>query len=178
MRSGGIRRSERQVWMRADHEELLAKNPALLARIFWHLARKYSDTAAGEAPVLPVFILSAGLLFHRETVEKIHRMNFDSQFLKVVAERPDLIGGLQARVESSARPALLALQLGVAAGLLQRDGGKGFPTFRALGAADLPPALRDGDSSLGAMILAGKRLGAWFALEPFETIQRQLTVEF
>ncbi|ASP80484.1 three component ABC system middle component [Sinorhizobium meliloti] len=164
--------------MKADHEELLVRNPALLARIFWHLARKYSDTAAGEAPALPVFILSAGLLFHRETVEKIHRMNFESQFLKVVVDRPDLIGGLQSRIESSARPALLALQLGVAAGLLQRDGGGGFPTFRALGAADLPPALRDNDSPLGAMILAGKRLGAWFALEPFETVKRQLTVEF
>ncbi|NWJ22653.1 three component ABC system middle component [Rhizobium sp. RM] len=164
--------------MRTDHEELLAKNPALLVRVFWHIARKYGDAAGGRSPALPVFLVSAGILFHRESVEKIHRMNFESQFLKVVAERPDLIAGLQTRIETSSRKALIALQLGVATRLLQRDGGEGFPTFRALGSSDLPPALRDNGSSLGAMILAGKRLGAWFALESFEGIQRQLMVEF
>jgi hypothetical protein len=163
--------------MKDNHEELLARNPALLSRCFWYLTRKYSETAGGRAPSLPVFLMSSGLLFHRETVEKIYRMNFDSRFLKVVAERPDLVGGLQGRVEAAFGASLKALQLGVATGLLQRDGGVGFPTFRALGGADLPPALRDA-SSLGEMILAAKRLGAWFALEPFEVIQRQLVVEF
>jgi hypothetical protein len=163
--------------VRDDHEELLARNPALLGRCFWHLARKYGDTAEGKAPGLPVFLVSAGLLFHRETVDKVHRMNFDSRFLKVVAERPDLLGGLQSRVEAAFGASLTALQLAVAAELLQRDGGRGFPTFRALGGADLPGALRD-PSSAGEMIAAAKRLGAWFALDPFEVIQRQLVLEF
>lgn len=104
-------------------------------------------------------------------------MNFDSRFLKVVAERPDLLGGLQSRVAGAFGASLKALQLGVAAGLFQRDGGEGFPTFRALGGADLPAALRDA-SHLGEMIATAKRLGAWFALEPFEIIQRQLVIEF
>jgi hypothetical protein len=163
--------------VRNDHEELLARNPALLSRCFWYLARKYGETAGGKAPKLPVFIVSAGLLFHRDTIDKIYRMNFDSRFLKVVAERPDLLGGLQSRVEGAFGASLAALQLGVAVGLLQRDGGKGFPTFRALGGADLPIALRD-PNNLEEMIAAAKRLGAWFALEPFEVIQRQLVIEF
>ncbi|MDB5579927.1 MAG: hypothetical protein JWR80_5103 [Bradyrhizobium sp.] len=162
--------------MRDDHEELLARNPALLGRCFWYLARKFGETAEGRAPCLPVFLVSAGLLFHRDTVDKIHRMNFDSRFLKMVAERPDLLGGLQLRVEGAYGTSLSALQLGVAAGLFQRDGGRGFPAFRALGGADLPVALRD--VSLGEMIGAAKRLGAWFALERFEVIQRQLVIEF
>ncbi|WP_247830659.1 three component ABC system middle component [Bradyrhizobium sp. 200] len=162
--------------MRDDHEELLARNPALLSRCFWHLARKYGETAEGRAPGLPIFLVSAGLLFHRDTVDKIHRMNFDSRFLKVVAERPDLIGGLQSRVEGAFSASLSALQVGVTAGLFQRDGGKGFPAFRALGGVDLPVALRD--ASLAEMIAAARRLGAWFALEPFEVIQRQLVIEF
>jgi hypothetical protein len=103
-------------------------------------------------------------------------MNFDSRFLKVVAERPDLLGGLQSRMENSLSASLNALQLGVTAGLFQRDGGKGFPAFRALGGVDLPVALRDTSSS--EMIGAARRLGAWFALEPFEVIQRQLVIEF
>lgn len=163
--------------MRDDHEELLVRNPALLTRCFWYLARRYSETAGGRAPSLPVFLIGAGLLFHRDTVEKIHRMNFDSRFIKVLAERPDLLGGLQSRVEGAFGASLKALQLGVAVGLLQRDGGEGFPTFRALGAADLPTALRDA-SHLAEMIAAAKRLGVWFALEPFEVIQRQLVIEF
>jgi hypothetical protein len=162
--------------VRDDHEELLARNPALLSRCFWHLARKYGETADGRAPHLPIFPVSAGLLFHRDTVDKIHRMNFDSRFLKVVAERPDLLGGLQSPVEGAFSASLNALQLGVAAGLFQRDGGKGFPTFRALGGADLPIALRD--ASAGEIIAAARRLGAWFALEPFKVIQRQLVIEF
>ncbi|MBB3264075.1 hypothetical protein FHW79_001690 [Azospirillum sp. OGB3] len=164
--------------MRDDHEELIARNPALLARLYWHLAQKYSETAKGGSPILPVFLVGTGLLFHRETVEKIYRMKFDSRFLKVVVERPDLIAGLQARIEGASPAALCGLQLGVSSGLLQRDGGEGFPTFRAVGGTDLPIALREANSSLGPMIAAAKRLGAWFALEPFETIQRQLSLEF
>ncbi|MEH2469201.1 hypothetical protein V1281_001545 [Nitrobacteraceae bacterium AZCC 2161] len=163
--------------MKGDHEELLMRNPALLARCFWYLARKYAETADGKAPNLPMFITGAGLLLHRDTVEKIHRMNFDSRFLKVVAERPDLLGGLQSRVENSFEPSLRALQLGTSSGILQRDGGQGFPTFRAVGGADLPVPLRDA-SSLVEMIAAAKRLGSWFALEPFEMIRRQLVLEF
>lgn len=162
--------------MRNDHEELLAHNPMLLGSCFWHLARMYSEYAEGKAPPLPVFVTSAGLLFHRATVKKIHRMQFDSRFIKVVAERPDLLGGLQGRVESSFGASLKALQLGVASGLLQRDGGEGFPTFRALGGGDLPRPLREERSD--DIIAAAKRLGAWFAVEPFEVIQRQLVLEF
>ena len=80
-------------------------------------------------------------------------------------------------MEGAFSASLIALQLGVAAKLLQRDGGSGFPTFRAIGGADLPVALRDPSSS-GEMIAAAKRLGAWFALDPLEVIQRQLVLEF
>ncbi|MET4257543.1 hypothetical protein ABIC09_002484 [Bradyrhizobium sp. S3.12.5] len=163
--------------MRDDHEELLARNPALLSRCFWHLARRFGETAAGKSPGLPIFVVGAGLLFHQDTVEKIHRMNFDSRFLKMIAERPDLLGGLQSRIEQAYVASLKALQLGVAAGIFQRDGGGGFPTFRALGGGDLPPPLRNPSGS-SDMIAAARRLGAWFALEPFEVIQRQLGIEF
>src|SRR4051794_35723742 len=97
--SGGTRSFPKEAFVRDDHEELLIRNPALLARCFWYLARWYAETADGRAPNLPMFFTGAGLLLHRDTVEKIYRMNFDSRFLKVVAERPDLLGGLQSRVE-------------------------------------------------------------------------------
>lgn len=176
MRFGGTQHSKKELFVRDDHEELLARNPALLCRCFWYMARRYGEVAEGKAPSLPMFPVCAGLLFHHGTVEKVYRMNFDSRFLKVVTERPDLLGGLQLRVEAAFAVSLKALQLGVTTGLFQRDGGEGFPTFRAAGGADLPVPLR-GASRLGEMISAAKRLGAWFALEPFEVIQRQLAIE-
>ncbi len=164
--------------MKDNHEELLAKNPMLLARAFWHIARKYGEVADGVAPTLPVFLVSAGLLLHRETVEKIYRMNFESRFLKVAVERPDLLAGLQGRIEANAIHALRGLQLGVSSELLQRDGGEGFPSFRAIGSSDLPWPLRDPESLTNPIMSAAKRLGSWFGVEPLDSVQRQLIVEF
>jgi len=162
--------------MRIDHEEILARNPVLLARCFWHFAHRYGAAAEGQPPSLPLFVITAGIMLHEESVAKIHRMNFDSSLLKVVVERPDLLAGLQRRLEAALKPTLQALQLAVSADLLQREGGDGLPTFRAVG-ANLPVPLRDAPHQ-GEMANAAKRLGAWFAREPLVAIQRQLAVEF
>jgi len=162
--------------MRLDHEEILARNPVLLARCFWYLSKHFGVVAEGRAPSLPLFIIAAAILFHGESVEKIHRMNFDSGLLKVVTERPDLLAGLQRRLEAAYVPTLQALQLAVVADLLQREGGEGLPTFRAVG-SNLPVPLRDA-SRHAEMASAAKRLGNWFAAEPLTVIRRQLAVEF
>ena len=88
--------------MKIDHEELLARNPALMASAFWHVAQRHAGKAHGAPPILPIFVVSAALLLHRATVDKVHGMNFDSGFLKAVVERPDLLAGLQRRVEAHA----------------------------------------------------------------------------
>ena len=162
--------------MRADHEEVLANNPVLLARSFWHLSHRYGAAAEGRAPPLPLFALAAAVMLHRESVEKIHRMSFDSSLLKVVVERPDLLAGLQRRLEAALYPALQALQLAVGSGLMIREGGDSLPTFRAVG-TNLPVPLRDPPRH-GEIANAAKRLGVWFAREPLVVIQSQLAVEF
>lgn len=164
--------------MRIDHEELLLRNPALTASAFWHLARRYSDHSKGAAPPLPVFIAATGMLFHRATIDKIHSMRFDSGLLKAVVERPDLLAGLQGRIESHADSALAALQVGAAAGILKREGGDGFPRFRALGGLDLPSPIKDFEPPVSIIIATAKRLGVWFAQEDFSTACRQLNIEF
>src|SRR6266404_6878809 len=85
--------------MRVDHEEILLRNPALGACAFWHLSRAFSEYGFGRAPELPYFVLAAGMIFHRGTVDKIHRMQFDSGILKAVSERPDIVTGLQRRMQ-------------------------------------------------------------------------------
>lgn len=164
--------------MKIDHEELLARNPALVARAFWHVAHRHAGAAQGEPPILPVFVVSAAMLLHRATVTKIRAMQFDSGMLKAVVDEPDLLAGLQGRVEAHVDTALKALQVGGASGLLVREGGDGFPRFRATGGNGLPPAIRDLDPPVSHVLSAAKRLGTWFGMDGFEAARRQLNIEF
>lgn len=163
--------------MRADHEEVLLRNPALGACAFWHLSRMFSEYGSGRAPELPYFLIAAGMIFHLGTLEKVRRMQFDSGILKAVSDRPDIVAGLQGRIEEYSLLALKALQVGTAAGILQREGGQGFPSFRATG-ADLPKPIRDGEASVPDIFSCAKRLGAWFAAEKITLLQKQLNIEF
>jgi hypothetical protein len=163
--------------MRVDHEEVLLRNPALGACAFWHLSRAFSEYGLGRSPELPYFLLAAGMIFHRDTVEKIHRMQFDSGLLKAVSEKPDIGIGLQRRVQEYSRASLEALQVGSTAGILQREGGEGFPTFRASG-TELPKSIRHGTRSVPDVFNCAKRLGAWFASETIDALNRQLNIEF
>ncbi len=104
-------------------------------------------------------------------------MQFDSGILKAVSDRPDIVAGLQSRVENYSFAALKALQVGSNAGILLREGGEGFPTFRAVG-TDLPRPVRYGEASIPDIFNCAKRLGAWFAKEKIELLQQQLVVEF
>jgi len=162
--------------MRPDHEEQILRNPALGACAFWHLSRKYAEYNHGMAPSLPLFIIAAGMLFHNSTVEKVRRMQFDSGILKAVSERPDIIAGLQYRTEQYYPAALKSLQVGTAAGILIRDGGEGFPVFRAYG-NDLPKPIREVAIGVQDIFNAAKRLGAWFAAENIKNVCSQLRIE-
>jgi hypothetical protein len=163
--------------LQADHEELLLRNPALGACASWHLARSFAEATAGEAPELPYFLVAAAMIFHRPTVEKIHGMRFDSGLVKAVSEQPDVIAGLQARMENNAKSALIALQVGCAAEVLEREGGAGFPAFRAKG-NDLPFKIRHGEGDVPRIFNCAKRLGKWFGLEKVSGLKPLLRIEF
>jgi hypothetical protein len=163
--------------MRPDYEESIIQNPALGTRAYWHLARMFAERGDGSPPILPHFILAGGMLFHESTVQQIKSMNFSSGILKAVADRPEITAGLQARVETTLRPALVALQVGTACGILLREGGPGFPAFRAIG-NDLPKGIREMDGQSADVLASAKRLGAWFSLEDLSTTQRRLRVVF
>jgi hypothetical protein len=116
------------------------------------------------------------MLFHQPTVEKTKRMQFESGILKAVSERPDIIAGLQSRMEDNARLSLTALQVGCSAKILGREGGVGFPNFRANG-SDLPGDVRDSFAAVADIFNSARRLGAWFAQEKLVALQRILAVE-
>ncbi|MEJ1117080.1 three component ABC system middle component [Phyllobacterium sp. CCNWLW109] len=163
--------------MRSNHEELVLRNPMLGACIFWQFAKTFVEYAEDEPPILPLFFVVSAMIFHRPTVDKTYRMNFDSGILKAVAERPDIIAGLQSRIEDFSISTLQALQLATSTNLMSREVGAKFPAFRAI-QFELPKPLRRSESPVTEMIAASKRLGAWFATEPLLTIQRHLMIEF
>jgi Family of unknown function (DUF6521) len=162
--------------MRANHEELILRNPMLGACLFWQFANTFTEYRAG-APDLSLFFIASAMLFHQPTVEKVYRMNFDSGILKAVSDRPDLIAGLQSRMEDYSKNTLLNLQVAVGAKLLARVASGGLPLFRAIG-TELPRELRKPESPVTEILAASKRLGAWFASEPPSTLQRHLMIEF
>jgi hypothetical protein len=161
--------------LRENHEELILRNPALTACALWHLSRSYADACAGASPSLPLLTVGTAMLFHAATVEKVSGMRFDSGLLKAVADEPELIVGLQVRLEAALPVCLSALQVGTAAGILSREGGSGLPVFRALG-ANLPAGIRNSGTSAAALASTARRLGTWFASDDIVAVLARLAV--
>lgn len=122
-------------------------------------------------------VIGTSMLFHAASVEKIRAMKFDSGLLKAISDVPELVAGGQSRLEAALPTCLQALQLGVAAGIIQRESGHGLPTFLALG-TNLPKALRDTDAASGPGISAARRLGAWFARDDLAIVRGRMGVRF
>lgn len=163
--------------VREDHEERILRNPALGAAAFWHFAAQYGQHADGAPPLLPHFYIAMAILHHRSSVDKLYRMQFDSGILKAVADQPYIIAGLQQRLEARAPNTLAALQLATSSALLLREGGPGFPSYRAIDGA-LPPKLRHSEGGVTHIYAAARRLGAFFAVEPLRHLSRHLMIEF
>ena len=163
--------------MQVDFEERVLRNPALGAVLVAEFAESFAEHAVeGSAPTLPHVLVGLPMLFHEPTVQRIHRMRFESGLARALAEQPLISLGLQQRVTRMKSNSLEALAVGCAAGLLEREGGHGFPAFRAT--RKRLPAFDVTNPTVGPMAKAGRRLGAWFAAIPFANACRLLRVEF
>jgi hypothetical protein len=163
--------------MEHDHEERILRNPALTARVFWHLARSYSEYSGGRTAELPQFLFGAAMVFHEATMERTHRMRFETGLHKALSECPDMLLGLQARLDDSALPALRGLQVGTSAGILARVDGGRFLGFAAVG-SQLPEKIRSAAEPVSKLFACGRRLGAWFAKEdPMMLTARWVPIE-
>lgn len=162
--------------MRHDHEERILHNPALTARAFWHFAASFGEHGDGSAPELPLFVIAAAMMFHRDTAAQTFRMQFSSGLSKAVDDCPDILAGLQHRIDAHALDALKGLQVACAARLLKRIDGRRFASFQALGAR-LPPDIRDDAESVSQIFACAKRLGAWFVTEEIVSLTARLRIE-
>lgn len=163
--------------MRYDHEERILRNPVLTARAFWHFATSYGRHGDDKAPQLPHFILVAAMMFHHDTVDQTFRMQFSSGLSKALDECPDMLAGLQFRLDEYALDALKGLQVACAARILERTEGSRFPAFRAVGVT-LPSDIREDAASVGPIFASVRRFGRWFASEDITILAARLKLEF
>jgi hypothetical protein len=164
--------------MRVDFEERILRNPALGATLLWQFSRSYVDHRDdGHAPNLSFLLLPLPMLLHGPTMQKIKGMRFESGLLKAVIDQPEIMHGLQHRVERMASTSLSSLSLACAAQLLIREEGYGFPSFRPHN-AKLPPALRSTAAIVGDMTNAARRIGAWFAHDGLQAVCFRLGIRF
>ena len=160
--------------MRPDHEETILRNPALGVRAFWHVADAYARAKADQPPLLQHLVLAGGMIFNRSIAARIGRMNFESGLLKAIADRPEMVAGLQARVEEQLPYVLRAVQLGASTRMLAVETGL---RCRALG-AELPKEIRTMSGEASLALAAGKRLGRWFAADDLTVVAGRLGVSF
>jgi hypothetical protein len=92
-------------------------------------------------------------------------------------ECPDMLFGLQRRLDESALPALSGLQVGTSAGILARVDGDRFVGFTAVGTL-LPKEIRSAPEPITRLFASARRLGAWFAAEdPAPLIAKWIPIE-
>jgi hypothetical protein len=164
--------------MSTSLEHDLVQNAALGATALWSFARGYTERAEGrEGPELPACMIVLPMVYHRRTATTVHRMRADSGLLKALHDDPELIAGLQRRLEALATRSLQALNVAVSSSLLEWDRATPWPRVMPK-RKTLPPELQASQGDVGAILSAAKRLGWWFAAEDVASIYLRLGVKF
>ncbi len=165
--------------MKTDFETEVVQNTALGAAALWQFCTSFSrKSARGQSPSLPYTMLVLPLVFHQRSVVVLAGKQFGSGLLKALYDAPDLVVGLQLRLESLHLRTLRSLNLACAAGLLVSETVSGeFPVFRPL-RKTLPTRLKPSHEQARLMLRAGRRLGTWFSAHDLAFLCSQLHVRF
>lgn len=163
--------------MQLDFEQRILRNPAAGAILLWEFAYAYRAQAnALRGPNLPELMLVLPMAFHASTVRKVRRMLPASGLARAISAEPDILAGLQDRLESLASLSFEALSVAHAAGLLTRTPGDGWPHYSPM--SQLPRSLESLSPGLKDMRSACRRLGAWLASDGLVRTCTQLGVRF
>lgn len=165
--------------MKRDFELEIIQNTAIGAASLWRFAetfRKASPT--GKAPDLACLMIVLPLAFHHYSAEAIASRQFRSGLLKVLYDAPEIVVGLQARMQSMHRRTLRSLSLASSAGLLQRVGIPGhLPIYLPL-RRTLPPELTPIHDDVRTILSCCRRLGTWLSVHDLAFICTQLHIRF
>lgn len=163
--------------MQTDFEERILRNPAFAAILLWRFARAF-HSESGRSPTLAHAALAMPLLFHRQTVKRLHRMNFGSGLIHAVASTIDITTDLQRRAIETTPILLRSLQTACSSGLLQcHRSHDALPTLHPNRTSNIG-VLEPTAEGAGHMVDTARRLGVWFARMPLQDICGLLRVRF
>ncbi|MCB1055257.1 MAG: hypothetical protein KDD11_07055 [Acidobacteria bacterium] len=165
--------------MKAQFEIEVIQNTAVGAASLWQFALSYQkNSPGGDAPDLSFLMLVLPTVFHQRSAQKISAKQFKSGLLKALYDSPELVVGLQQRMEAMQARTLRSLSLACAADLLERQSdSKKLPRFVPR-RKSLPDALKPTHDDVRKVLSASKRLGTWLSGHDLSFICTQLHVRF
>lgn len=140
-------------------EAELVQNSALGAALVWAFTLEfYGQTKQERGPLLPLALVVLPMTFHQETVEALHRRNYDGGLDLALAENRTLTIDLQERVQAMLPQTMQSLNVGFASGLITylRENGELRPVRKT-------DPFRTDSEEVRRMLSTSTRLGYWFA---------------
>ena len=165
--------------MRTHFELEVIQNTAVGAAALWQFTLTFeSSSQTGDSPDLARMMIVLPLVFHHRSVRSLHSKQFKSGLLKALYDSPELILGLQARMEAMYHRTLRSLSLASSTGLLERlSATEALPRYTAC-RKTLPPELKPTHDEVRMILNASKRLGNWLSAHELPFICAQLHLRY
>jgi hypothetical protein len=165
--------------MKPQFEVEVVHSTAVGSVALWQFSKNFQETSPdGQGPDLPRLMLVLPLVFHQKSLLTIQGKQHKSGLLKVLYDAPELVVGLQQRMEAMHRRTLRSLSLACASSLLERRGDSTLLPRFASCRKTLPRDLNPTHEDVRMMLSASRRLGTWLSAHDLTFICTQLHVRF
>jgi hypothetical protein len=165
--------------VKTSFELEVIQNTAIGAAALWQFSEYFQrSSTTGAAPDLARLMLVLPLAFHRRSAECIATKQFKSGLLKILYDAPELVVGLQARMQAMYRRTLRSLSLASSVGLIERTTPEGsLPHYAAL-RRELPHGLKPTHGDVKMVLSCSRRLGTWLSGHDLAFVCVQLHIRF
>ncbi len=166
---------EKLIYLNEIEEYDIMHNNVLGARSLWQFTKFYSEYhEKRESPDLLLFMPILPIVLSNNSCNSICRRNFnEGSLIKVLIEDKGVFLGLQKRMEDMSSITFNSLRVAFASNLLTID----KTDFKIRSLTNVNPSF-DVPKDYNDIILASKRLGAWFSKYSINQITNYLNITF
>lgn len=151
------------------------QNHAIGAHALWEFCKSYQEFHQdNKAPILLLTLPVLAIVFNKRATDSIkHRNLKEGSLFKTITENKDIYSGLQERMENSLELTLKSINVATAANLIiyNRETTELIINSRSEPQKIVHPDYKD-------IILASKRIGAWFAQLNLQEITIFFNIKF
>lgn len=164
---------EEIVYQREIEEYDVMHNNILGAHALWEFVKSYGKFSTGVLypdlielmPVLPIVL-------NETSCNSIYRRNFnEGSLIKVIVEDQAIFAGLQKRMEDMSNITFHSLRVAFSANVLTIS----TEDFRVHAISNVNPSFET-NNDYSKIIMASRRLGAWFSKYDFNQLQNYLNI--